>query len=70
MQNCSRRPLHRAKFFQNGSHVYDPSQMGYTDQGEYFLDTNSLGNSNMGHDCGTSLSSSQKRELIEYLKTL
>jgi hypothetical protein len=44
--------------------------MGYTDEGPYLLDTNSPGNSNAGHDFGTRLSSAQKQELIEYLKTL
>ena len=44
--------------------------MGYADAGEYLFDTSIPGNSNAGHDYGTDLSSAQKRELIEYLKTL
>jgi len=63
-------PTARAKSFRRGSRVFDAAQMGYTDQGEYLLDTNSPGNANTGHDYGTSLSRTQKRELIEYLKTL
>jgi len=50
--------------------VFDAAQMGYTDEGEYLLDTNSPGNANTGHAYGTSLSRTQKQELIEYLKTL
>jgi len=70
MQELLTPPPARAKSFRRGSHVYDLAQMGYTDQGEYLLDTNSPGNSNTGHDYATSLSNLQKRELIEYLKTL
>ena len=44
--------------------------MGYTDEGAYLFDTTASGNSNAGHNYGTDLSSDQKRELIEYLKTL
>jgi hypothetical protein len=44
--------------------------MGYADDGAYVLDTAGPGNSNGGHDYGTDLSNPQKRELIEYLKTL
>ena len=60
----------RAKSFRRGALVFDAAQTGYTDQGQYLLDTNSPGNSNTGHDYATSLSNLQKRELIEYLKTL
>ena len=63
-------PEARAKSFHRGSRVYDPSQMGYTDEGAYVLDTTSPGSSNAGHNYGTDLSDAQKRELIEYLKTL
>jgi hypothetical protein len=49
---------------------YDVVQMGYLDEGLYLLDTTAPGNGNMGHDYGTALSAQQKRELIEYLKTL
>ena len=44
--------------------------MGYADEGAYVLDTTVAGSSNTGHDYGTNLSDEQKRELIEYLKTL
>ena len=63
-------PDARAKSFHRGSRVYDSSQMGYTDEGAYVVDTSTAGNSNAGHDFGTDLSDVEKRELIEYLKTL
>lgn len=63
-------PDARAKSFHRGSHVYDPAQMGYTDEGSYILDTSTPGNSNSGHTYGTGLSDAEKRDLIEYLKTL
>ena len=44
--------------------------MGFTDEGAYVFDTTTPGNSNSGHDYGTDLSPNEKRELIEYLKTL
>jgi len=44
--------------------------MGYVDEGAYVLDTTGPGNSCGGHDYGTALLTDQKRELIEYLKTL
>ena len=44
--------------------------MGYRDEGAYVFDTNTPGNSNAGHNFGTDLTDAEKRELIEYLKTL
>jgi hypothetical protein len=63
-------PTERARSFRRGSRIYDAAQMGYADEGVYVLDTTSPGNSNTGHDYGTDLSGVEKRELIEYLKTL
>jgi hypothetical protein len=42
----------------------------YRDDGAYLFNTTTAGNSNSGHDYGTKLSPEEKRELIEYLKTL
>ena len=69
MQELLTRPPARAQRFHRGSRVYDTEQLGYADEGPYLLDTGSPGNSNAGHDYGTELSSVQKRDLIEYLKT-
>lgn len=70
MQELLTTPAQRMKTFKRGSQEYDANQMGYTDAGVYVFDTGSEGNSNSGHDYGTKLSSEQKRELMEYLKTL
>lgn len=63
-------PAKRAKTFHRGSRIFDEKEMGYTDEGPYLLDTAGSGNSNSGHDYGTKLSENEKRDLIEYLKTL
>lgn len=63
-------PTERAKTFHRGSQVFEEKEMGYTDQGVYIFDTAGSGNSNSGHDYGTKLSDAEKRDLIEYLKTL
>jgi hypothetical protein len=63
-------PDQRAKTFHRGSRVFDEREMGYTDEGGYVLDTAGSGNSNSGHDYGTKLSDNEKRDLLEYLKTL
>lgn len=70
MQELLTSPGQRAKNFHRGSQEYDASQMGYTDAGAYVFDTSGEGNSNSGHDFGTKLSAEQRRDLMEYLKTL
>jgi hypothetical protein len=63
-------PKDRAKTFHRGSHAYNSTEMGYADEGGYLFDTAVGGNANAGHNYGTDLSDPEKRELIEYLKTL
>jgi hypothetical protein len=63
-------PNERAKTFKRGAREFDDVDLGYKDDGAYVFDTNASGNSNSGHDYGTKLSAEQKRDLIEYLKTL
>ncbi len=63
-------PNERAKTFHRGSTRFDPAVMGYTDEGAYIFDTSTPGNSRAGHAYGTKLSPNEKRELVEYLKTL
>jgi hypothetical protein len=70
MQQLLTPPADRAQGYRRGSHEYDEAQMGYTDAGDYVFDTSAPGNSNSGHDYGTHLSDAEKRELLEYLKTL
>lgn len=63
----------RLKTFNVGSHEFDPVNVGYLNEGSYVLDTSKKGNSNLGHSgerYGTSLTDTQKRNLIEFLKTL
>ena len=61
----------RVKSFHRGARTYDGTDMGYADEGPYLLDTTTEGNSNAGHEYGTTdLSEEQRRDLIEYLKTL
>ena len=70
MHDLLTAPAERPKTFHRGSRIFDEKEMGYTDEGAYALDTAGTGNSNSGHDYGTKLSDSEKRDLIEYLKTL
>jgi hypothetical protein len=70
MEELLTSPSQRAQTFHRGSRDYHPAEMGYTDAGAYVFDTSASGNSNAGHDYGTALSTEEKRELIEYLKTL
>ena len=70
MQDLLTRLQQRATRFHRGSHVFDEGAMGYTDEGAYILGTSASGNSNSGHDYRTKLTPSEKRDLIEYLKTL
>jgi hypothetical protein len=60
----------RTKTFHRGSKTFDEKEMGFTDEGSYLFDTTGSGNSNAGHDYATDLSAADKRDLIEYLKTL
>src|SRR5215831_1552268 len=70
MQELLTPPGRRQKTFHRGSRLFDENAMGYTDEGAYTLDTRASGNSNSGHDYGTKLSPNEKRDLVEYLKTL
>jgi len=70
MQDLLTPPEQGEARFHRGSRVFDENTMGYTDEGAYVLDTSTSGNSNSGHDYGTKLSPEEKRDLIEYLKTL
>ena len=70
MEDLLTPPQKRETRFHRGSRMFDEKTMGYTDEGAYVLDTSASGNSNSGHDYGTKLSPEEKRNLIEYLKTL
>jgi hypothetical protein len=70
MEELLTAPNERPKTFRRGSRVYDSAKMGFTDEGAYVFDTAGPGNANTGHDYGTTLAAEQKRDLMEYLKTL
>jgi hypothetical protein len=60
----------RASSFRRGTTEYDAERMGYRDGGAYLYDVSVAGNSNSGHEHGAELAASDRRDLIEYLKTL
>ena len=70
MRDLLAAPQQRETRFHRRSHAFDEEAIGYINVGAYVLDTSVSGNSNLGHDYGTKLSSEQKRDVIEYLKTL
>ncbi|HEV2826284.1 MAG TPA: di-heme-cytochrome C peroxidase [Pyrinomonadaceae bacterium] len=61
-----------AKFFV-GSRKYDPVRLGYVNEKDdlrvFELDTTKNGNSNAGHEYGTTLSEDEKMQLLEFMKT-
>jgi hypothetical protein len=69
------KPEQRPTRFWRGYDVYDPSKVGFVTNGPdaerrgTLFDVTLPGNSNAGHLYGTDLSSSDKRALVEYLKT-
>jgi len=60
----------RVRDFAFGFYVARRRADGFTDDGAYVLDTAGAGNANAGHAYGSDLSAGQRRDLIEYLKTL
>jgi mono/diheme cytochrome c family protein len=73
MQELLTAPPNRAVRFTVGGRDFDPALLGYpaTETGPgYVLDTTLPGNSNAGHEYGTTLPEADKASLIEYLKTL
>jgi mono/diheme cytochrome c family protein len=62
----------RPRTFSVGRREFDPGKVGYVSDGEipFVLDTSLTGNSNRGHEYGTTLSDADRAALLEYLKTL
>ncbi|HSV28526.1 MAG TPA: cytochrome c, partial [Candidatus Omnitrophota bacterium] len=56
--------------FKVGTQAFDPTVVGFKDEGAFEYDTTQPGNGNGGHTYGDSLSDKQRWDLIEYLKTL
>ncbi len=68
-----KKPADRAAKFFVGSWEVDAENVGFdADQSEHTseFDASLPGNSNKGHDFGTGLTDAEKRELIEFIKTL
>jgi hypothetical protein len=66
-------PAERDKVFFTGNVEFDPVNVGYVSkefQGGFRFDTSITGNSNAGHQYGTSLKHDERMDLIEYLKGL
>lgn len=69
-------PAQRPSVFYRGYDVLDLNQIGFVATGPeaeahgFRFDTQQRGNSNTGHDYGTTLPDADKRALLEYLKTL
>ncbi len=63
----------RDKVFFTGDLEFDPVNVGYVStgmRGGFRFDTSITGNSNAGHQFGTSLKYEERMDLIEYLKSL
>jgi len=66
----------RPKRFSRGGNLYDAANLGFANDPAVasaprsLFDTTLSGNSNQGHEYGTSLGDADKRALLEYLKTL
>jgi mono/diheme cytochrome c family protein len=68
-----KKPEDRVTSFHVGSWEMDPVNVGFvTDAGPATSEfvTSDKGNSNSGHDYGTDLTDAEKRQLVEYIKTL
>lgn len=63
-------PAARPTRFGRGGTRYDPVAVGFAGDSGVVFDTSLLGNAATGHDWGTDLPETDKRALIEYLKTL
>ena len=70
-------PAQRAPSFMVGSKAYDPKNVGYVTDTSPFKDGKLVvgagaepGNSNSGHEYGTTLSDDDRWALVEYLKQL
>jgi hypothetical protein len=69
----------RPKSFFTGTREFDPVRVGYVTapsaENDFLFETQEAGNakagnSNSGHEFGTTLNEDQRKALIEYLKTL
>ena len=70
LQPVAKRPAR----FPLGQHEYDPEKVGYVTEvsgtPRFIFDVSMAGSGNGGHEYGTGLSDEEKRDLLEYLKSL
>jgi hypothetical protein len=62
----------RSRSFPLGHRDFDPVKVGYrttVERPRFTFDTSQVGNTNAGHEYGTTLSDAERLALIEYLKT-
>ena len=59
----------RPSSFQVGGREFDPDKVGFKSKGLDFT-TDEPGNKNTGHLYGTGMSDDERRDLLEYLKSL
>lgn len=69
LRDLLKTPSERPVRYRRGSRLYDEANMGYTDEGVFLFDTKRTASAKSGHAYGTGLSTAQKTDLIEYLKT-
>ena len=64
----------RVKKFKVGSREFDPIKVGFVDDGSFGFDTAQTGNKNVGHEGyapnGSEYTEAERKQLIEYMKTL
>lgn len=76
LMDLLQEPTQRPKSFYRGYDVLEADKVGFISQGPdaqrvgLRYDTSERGNSNGGHLWGTTLGDEEKKELVEYLKTL
>jgi hypothetical protein len=73
LRDLLEEPERRPKQFIRGYDVYDQERVGFVSGVKnpgFLYDTTVPGNGNAGHLFGTKLADDQKRDLVEYLKTL
>jgi len=56
--------------FRVGSREFDPVNVGYVNDGDFEFDTALPGNRNTGHEYEREFTDSERRQLIEYMKSL
>ena len=75
LKDLLERPERRPVTYRRGGNRLDPVRLGFQeapadDAGAFLFDTRARGNGNGGHLHGVDLPETDKRALIEYLKTL